>query len=65
MNAKRILVLFTICMVSFLLKAQESTQNYLSEKRYLDANATSSVHTVNYHDGLGRPYLTVMEDLQV
>ena len=64
MNAKRILVLFTICMVSFLLKAQESTQNYLSEKRYLDANATSSVHTVNYHDGLGRPYLSVKEDLQ-
>ena len=64
MNAKRILVLFTICMVTLLLRAQESTQNYLSEKRYLDANATSSVHTVNYHDGLGRPYLTVMEDLQ-
>jgi len=49
-------------IMSFPANGQSSDRNYIKTTTYLDAAAASSVKTVQYYDGLGRPVQTVRQN---
>ncbi|MCS3284080.1 DUF6443 domain-containing protein [Bacteroides salyersiae] len=43
--------------------SQDDTQNYIRTRVMLDENASKYTETVQYYDGLGRPYLNVQKNI--
>lgn len=43
--------------------SQDDNQNYIRTRVMLDENASRYLETVQYYDGLGRPYLNVQKNI--
>ena len=59
---------FYILLVLFIsdwghVSSQDSNQNYIRTRVMLDENASKYLETVQYYDGLGRPYLNVHKNI--
>ena len=57
---KRILLTLLCWLTVVFVSAQNASQNYLHTRKMLNSTATGYVDHISYHDGLGRPYQTVV-----
>ena len=61
---KRLFILLSILWIVVLgTAAQSPDRNYIKTTTYLDTAGTSSLTTVQYYDGLGRPIQTVQQNV--
>ena len=56
---KRLTTTLLLAFAALWLHAQGNTQNYIQTRTLLNAAGSSYVENFSYHDGLGRPFLTV------
>ena len=61
---KHIYILLVLSILGWApVFSQDNNQNYIRTRVMLDENASKYLETVQYYDGLGRPYLNVQKNI--
>lgn len=61
---RHIYILFALSVLGWSnLFSQDSNQNYIRTRVMLDEGASKYLETIQYYDGLGRPYLNVQKNI--